>query len=259
MFQIVIFVRHNFSFKMKAILRKCIVCKEYQSVNNYYSYKNSKDGLSTRCKSCIKKENKEATFRRKVKIVETNCDLENEIWSVVAGFEGLYEISNLGRVKNIKPYLSIPDRKGKVRNKILKLKSGSKYTVVALYRIGEKRKWLRVNKMVANVFVPNPHNYPIVNHLDGNKRNDRWDNLEWCTYSQNSIHSVYVLGNDPAKNKRKAVIQLNNSGEIVNRYRSASDVSGSVGSIFSRWGVGNCLRGKSKMHSGFIFRYEFEN
>lgn len=68
------------------------------------------------------------------------------------------------------------------------------YYVEAVTKTGSKRKKLAVHRLVAQAFIPNPNNYPMINHIDGNKANNAIENLEWCTSSHNQMHSRHVLG-----------------------------------------------------------------
>lgn len=102
-------------------------------------------------------------------------------WKPVVGFEGLYEVSDRGSIRNAR------------NGKLLKLQnSGNGYFKVGLCRSGQvHRHW--VHRLVAMVFVPNPHNLNVVDHLDGNKQNNRADNLEWVTSKENSVRA-YLSG-----------------------------------------------------------------
>ena len=103
-----------------------------------------------------------------------------EFWRDVEGFEGIYIINYLGTIINVK------------RNIIMKFdydKAG--YKKIRLSKDG-KRQNFRIHRLVAIAFVPNPLNKPCINHIDGNKKNNYYKNLEWCTYSENSIHAVEI-------------------------------------------------------------------
>ena len=96
-----------------------------------------------------------------------------EEWKNVIGYEGLYEVSNIGNVRNVR------------RNTLLKLsKTNYGYIQVYLYKNGI-RTGLKVHRLVAQAFIPNPDNLPQINHLDEDKTNNRVDNLEWCSHKYN--------------------------------------------------------------------------
>lgn len=109
-------------------------------------------------------------------------NLPNEIWRNIVGYEGLYQVSNFGRVKSFNFN----------REKILRPSSSQKgYLQVSLSKNGRKRNW-RVNILVAKAFIPNPENKTTVNHKNGNKSDNRVKNLEWKTNGENSRHAVKV-------------------------------------------------------------------
>jgi hypothetical protein len=103
-----------------------------------------------------------------------------EIWKDIKGYEGLYQVSNLGRVKSIHF-----NHSKKATEKILKLiKDRDGYVDAFLYKNG-KVKHFRMHRLVAKAFIPNPNNLPQINHIDENVNNNRVDNLEWCTVGYN--------------------------------------------------------------------------
>lgn len=105
-----------------------------------------------------------------------------EIWRDIDGYEGKYQVSNWGRVRNVK------------RNIIIKPYLNHKgYEKVSLSRgtKGNTDKH-RVHRLVALAFIPNPNDLPQVNHKDGNKRNNSVSNLEWCTNLQNAQHAALL-------------------------------------------------------------------
>ena len=99
----------------------------------------------------------------------------------VVGHEGLYKVSSYGGIWKLGP-------DGKVVKEISIYRVGSAYVRIPLRRDG-KRNWHYAHKIVAEAFVPNPRNLPIINHIDGDKFNSRFDNLEWCTHYDNNQHA----------------------------------------------------------------------
>lgn len=97
-----------------------------------------------------------------------------ELWKDIPNYEGIYQVSNFGNVRNKEKIISQFNNKG--------------YMCVSLYK--STRKNLRVHRLVAEVFIENPDNKREVNHIDGNKRNNKVTNLEWVTSRENKIHAV---------------------------------------------------------------------
>jgi hypothetical protein len=124
----------------------------------------------------------------------------------VIGYEGLYKVDQSGNV-----YLS---RNGK------KLKSGDNgigYLQLSLTKDGKRSNFL-IHRLVAIAFIPNPNNLPIVNHLDGDKRNNNVSNLEWCTQKDNIRHLRDVLGFDFHQINKDKIGALNWNSKKVNQY-----------------------------------------
>lgn len=124
-----------------------------------------------------------------------------EIWKDIEGYEGLYQVSNLGNVKNNK-------------NKIMKLaKEKNGYLRINLSKNGFKKR-MSIHKLVAMTFIPNPNNYPQINHKDENKQNNCVDNLEWCT-------QIYNINYGNATKKHSKRVKCIETGIIYNSTRDA--------------------------------------
>ena len=138
-----------------------------------------------------------------------------EIWKDIEGYEGLYEVSNLGNVKSLpKEWVSSTGLK-KHKEKILKCTvSVYGYSVVGLYK-GKKMKQHRISRLVAAAFLLNMENKAEVNHIDGCKANNYVDNLEWITSSENIRHADRTgLRKMPSgENHHKAKL---NESDIIN-------------------------------------------
>lgn len=113
-----------------------------------------------------------------------------EIWKDIEGYEGLYQVSNLGRVKSLER--RVASKCGsyrRVRERILKIVVSAGYGQVILCKPKNQTRFL-VHRLVAKAFVPNPDGLKIVNHKDENPLNCNSENLEWCTYKYNSNYGT---------------------------------------------------------------------
>ena len=161
-----------------------------------------------------------------------------EIWRDIDGYNGLYQISNKGRVKRL---LGPSER-------ILKLwDNGRGYLRVYLTKENTS-KYIRVHRLVARAFIPNPHNLPEVNHKDENKKNNYVENLEWCDRRYNVNYG--------SRNERvsKKILQYSKSGEFIREWQGAREVERVLGIDNSH--INACCRGKQKSAYGFIWKYK---
>jgi hypothetical protein len=112
-----------------------------------------------------------------------------EIWKDVTDYEGLYQVSDLGNIRSLDREVwggrSFYFKKGDIKKQII---GTTGYYTVMLYK-NNKHYTTKVHRIVAMSFIANPNKYNVVNHLDGNKLNNKISNLEWCTYKQNSTHA----------------------------------------------------------------------
>ena len=146
-----------------------------------------------------------------------------EIWKDVLGYEGLYQISNFGRVKSLPRTVRKRHGTGVRKEKILQggiYPNGYKF--VCLCESGEK-KMKMIHRLVAEAFISNPLNFPTVNHIDGNKLNNHVENLEWCTQGENLKHAIEIgLVESQCKIRRNVTVEC---GEHIVTFKTMSDCS----------------------------------
>lgn len=167
-----------------------------------------------------------------------------EIWKDVTGYEGLYQVSNLGKVKSLKF--------GKER--ILKPRvRGKGYLFVDLCKNG-KTKAYSVHRLVALTFLENkdPLNKTQVNHIDECKTNNRIDNLEWCTPKENNNHGTHNYRS--AINRSKPVLQFTKYGVFVKEWDSAKSIQITLG--FYNSNISKCCNKKRKSAYNFIWKFK---
>ena len=157
-----------------------------------------------------------------------------EIWKPINGFEGLYEVSNKGRVKSLQTI----DRMGRVFEEriLVNNKKQHGYTSAVLYK-NRIRHEQTVHRLVASAFLENPNNYPCVNHKNETKDDNRVENLEWCDHAYNNNYGT--CNYRQARTKGRKVAQYLPSGEFVADYFSISEASRRTG--FSTGAICNGL------------------
>lgn len=139
---------------------------------------------------------------------------EKEIWKDIAGYEGKYQVSNLGNVRSLQYH----NAKGIMRIGYLKPAVDNKGYLRCALSKENKLKTFKVHRLVASAFIDNPDNLPQINHKDGNKLNNHVENLEWCNNSQNQLHA-YATGLNPRHMpKHHPVIIVDNSNGNVRRF-----------------------------------------
>lgn len=158
-----------------------------------------------------------------------------EIWKEIEGYEGLYQVSNLGNVRS--------------QNKTLTPGIGKNgYPLVVLSKNG-KTKSFYVHKLVALAFIPNPNNLKCINHKDEGRANNRVDNLEWCDYNYNNSYGTRRLREVQTKSRK--VEQLEN-GRLVKVWSSTREAqrNGFVSGCISL-----CCNGKRQSHKGYEWQW----
>ena len=172
-----------------------------------------------------------------------------EIWKDIPGYEGLYQVSNLGRVKSFAVMVRYPTKKTKPR--ILKLITDKwGYKRVNLY-LNRRMKQIGVHQLVAQTFISNPNNYAEINHKDEIVANNRVENLEWCDRVYNIQYGSRT--ERMAKTRGKAVAQITKDGELVATYYSIGEAGRRTG--LDHRVICRVCNGKAKLYHGF--RWEF--
>lgn len=124
-----------------------------------------------------------------------------EIWRNIPGYDGVYKISNLGNVRSTDRYVNSSRGKRLVKGSILRpTNNGHGYLIIGLASQGHKKNHY-IHRLVAQCFLENALNLPVVNHIDRNTRNNAVDNLEWCTTKENINHSIINLRKPKSKAK----------------------------------------------------------
>lgn len=160
-----------------------------------------------------------------------------EEWRDIKDYKGIYQISNKGRVKSLN---RIDSRGNKVNEKILRPGKRNNYLYVRLCKDG-KFKDYRIHRLVAEAFIPNPDNLPVVNHKDEDKSNNCVENLEWCTQEYNVNYSL-----------SKKIICLE-TGEIFNGSQDVIDKMFNGKGHFDT--ISKCCLGKRKSAFKYHFKY----
>lgn len=183
---------------------------------------------------------------------------QEEIWKDVVGYEGLYQVSNLGRVRS----LGFDKwHKGKILN--CRFDSRGRYLYVSLHKNGNSIR-ISVHRLVAITFIPNPKKLPCVNHKDENMSNNKVENLEWCDYSYNATYgnarykNIIQRTKNNSKNRELPVLMKDDNGNILKRFRSCFEASRFIG--VSRVTIRRCCinrkEGKNHHAGGYCFEYD---
>lgn len=160
--------------------------------------------------------------------------MQNEIWKEITGYEGLYEVSNLGNVKSLERNIVRKDGTNYyIPERILRpCKSSKGYLNIGLNKNGRAKSY-KVHRLVAEAFIPNPENKLEVNHINADKTDNRVDNLEWATRKENVQHSIdeglqTMFG---VKNNKRStpVAKYDNNNVLIAVYPSMREASRQTG------------------------------
>lgn len=174
----------------------------------------------------------------------------HEDWRSVEGFEGLYEVSNYGRVRSVDHYVKCNSGRRLVKGRLLKIcDRGNGYAFVTMGKDGRQYN-ISIHNAVAKAFIPNPNSLPEINHKDCNPMNPRMDNLEWCDREYNNQYDGRAWKS--AKKKWKPVAQMLN-GKEIDRFECLSRIHDIKG--YSIGNISSCCNGKRTSAYGYEWRY----
>lgn len=194
--------------------------------------------------------------------------MEEEIWVDICGYEGLYQVSNQGRVRSLDREICKNNNvKQFSKSFILKFEKSKGYNYVHLFKNGV-RKRMAVHRLVAEAFIPNTESKPFIDHINTIRDDNRVENLHWVTPKEN-------MENPLTKEKRKAidrprpkketkdkigkansikVVQLDkDTNELIKIWNSAKEAEREGG--FDNGNINRCCRGKYKTHKGYKWMY----
>lgn len=161
-----------------------------------------------------------------------------EIWKDIEGYDGFYQVSNLGRVKSVK---------SKYLRKLNLTHDG--YCKINLSSNGETH-WFRVHRLVAQAFIPNPENKPEVNHIDEDKTNNNVDNLEWVTRKENANHGTLYTRLSKINGKPVICVESGVTYDSISQCARLMNIQQSS--------ISQMLSGKRKSAGGYTFKLKEE-
>lgn len=214
-----------------------------------------------------------------------------EIWKDIKGYEGLYQVSNLGKIKSLGRIIERIGPKGSrfyrtYPEKLLKYCKDTRGYYRANLALNGVNTTIKVHRVVAQAFIPNPEGKPQINHKDGNKQNNSIYNLEWCDNQENQDHSWRIglrkkgkehwsYGQQPEQLKKvtgkgianpnygnrgiknplsRKVIQYDLNGNIIKEWNCIKDVEREI--KIKSCNISNCCRGNRRTTGGYIWKYK---
>lgn len=183
-----------------------------------------------------------------------------EKWKDIKGYENLYQVSNLGNIKRLGGKIKVIDElQNRKYYRYYKENFPKQFIDSSGYKtITLKGKRMRVHRLVAQAFLPNPELKPCINHKDGNKLNNNINNLEWCTYYENSHHAIEngLSKFDYLENyvKRRKVLMLDDNFNIIKEFNSITEAFEHFNMKY-RGSITEVCEGKRKHFKGYRWKY----
>lgn len=176
-----------------------------------------------------------------------------EIWKDVQGYEGIYQVSNFGRVKSL-PRKVLNWNSNRYLKETILTQSTTKcreYPLIRLCKDG-KIKYISVHRLVATAFIPNPNNLPMINHKDENKQNNRVDNLEWCDHLYNVHYGTGIQRG--ARSRGKSVLMIDaTTKEVIKTFGSAREAYKETGVWYKS--ISSACKNRYKTAGGYIWKF----
>lgn len=166
-----------------------------------------------------------------------------EIWVDIKDYEGLYQVSNLGRIKCLRRKEPIIMRPSADSNGYYRLKLTGR---------DGKFKSYKVHRLVAQAFIPNPHNLPQINHIDENPANNRMNNLEWCTNKYNCNYGKRTKRISDSQIRKKIPVKCIETGV---EYKTLSEAARATGAMSGH--IAEVCRGKRKTAGNYHWEFVF--
>lgn len=186
-----------------------------------------------------------------------------EVWKDIPEYEGLYQVSNFGRVKSLERVVECSNGKKRLyKEKILKPSNDKDgYLLICLCLCKSNNiKSYSVHRLVALAFIPNPENHKCVNHKDENKENNHVSNLEWVTHKENCNYGTRnertskTKKGKPQYKQRKPILQYTLDGEFIRDWDSITTASKELN--IDKSSITSCCKGRYKTSNGYIWRYK---
>ena len=172
-----------------------------------------------------------------------------EIWKDIPGYEGIYQVSNLGRVKSLERIIMGRWHEVKTKEKILKPRITNGYLRLQLFK-SNKAKNFFLHRLVAMAFISNPNNYIEINHKDENHFNNNVNNLEWCSHSYNINYGTRTK--KTIEKVCKPILQYDMNGNFIKKWKTMNEAIRYYNNVH----ICDVCKGKRQNASGYIWKYK---